>query len=536
MVLHDSHAEVLARRGLLRVFWQEIEVGLKHQQKLTVMGKNYDSDVEVNSWDDSKSLLEVQKNKVSGNSSMIGRNINANGEGDRIPFYFRLKPHIDLHLYVSDSPCGDASIYGILPQYRKEDGITDNVKMKHEEEHQKRNLSCNNTFLNFTGAKIVISTKDVTLHAIDNPEEKGGKTENLLVCDPSNTSSFGRVAIARERCQVKAVLRLKSSRSNTPEHLRSTSMSCSDKICRWVVLGLQGSGILRLFLPDAIGLRSVVVSRDPRVCGRDNRGKVSNDGQRKALERAIITRSKEVWEGVKRVDKDNQYGKSPVFPFVFVVDEVFSQGKTVVEKEIADQNFNFLGQNNGDCVGDRTKDMEVSQRKRKLNEIKTSMVKDFHKIKTHQHKRKKLSPCGISMNWQQQSFLPKSNEIKSGLKNNKCQIEQTVGAKGIKQGKMAKSLKNVIDGSSRLCRWALLNQNFKSLLLLEKYQTSDFLFVSKTLKDLQNGAISYQKAKSIFAPDATGLSNLIFSEMEGTPLFGWVRSSEECDFFHHYLI
>lgn len=94
-ILHDSHAEVLARRGFVRVLWLEL---IRRD-----MGETCDSQCK---------LLD-----------------NATPNECNIPF--QLQSGTQLHLYISDSPCGDASIYSLDEQ--------DNGKIL------------------YTGAKIVVS-------------------------------------------------------------------------------------------------------------------------------------------------------------------------------------------------------------------------------------------------------------------------------------------------------------------------------------------------------------------------------------------
>lgn len=73
-VLHDGHAEVLARRGLLRVLWLEL------REKLEKSADGF----KVSSTD--VSLLENHTEQHR----------------------FKLRFDTSLHLYISDSPCGDA--------------------------------------------------------------------------------------------------------------------------------------------------------------------------------------------------------------------------------------------------------------------------------------------------------------------------------------------------------------------------------------------------------------------------------------------
>lgn len=83
--------------------------------------------------------------------------------------------------------------------------------------------------MTFTGAKIIAAVK-----------ERGDSDRGFWL-----GSGEGRAAgelvlrIDREQEQVLGALRIKSSRSNIAEERRTVSMSCSDKLAKWAVLGLQ---------------------------------------------------------------------------------------------------------------------------------------------------------------------------------------------------------------------------------------------------------------------------------------------------------
>jgi hypothetical protein len=172
---------------------------------------------------------------------------------------FQLRPDIQLHLYISDSPCGDASIYPI---------VAFNTMGDEKEE------------MLFAGAKVVVSEETRV---------------DANACAGNHQLLEGRMAhtVAREEIQVLGKLRTKLGRSHLPAHLSSsTRMSCSDKIVQWSVLGLQ-RGLLSKYVVAPIQLSSVVVSRDPRL-GGDN---IPVKEQEKVLKLAIHSRSSPVGLG-----------------------------------------------------------------------------------------------------------------------------------------------------------------------------------------------------------------------------------------------
>jgi hypothetical protein len=150
-LLSDSHAEALVRRSFIRYIMKTIIACLRNP--------SYTENILC--------PLQIPTTKS-------GRNM------------FEIKPSWSFRLYISENPCGDASIF-------------------------KRNSN----HFNFTGAKIISIDKTTT-------------TTN------NNTNWI------REDVQALGPLRTKSGRSDIIESHRSTSHCCSDKICRWQVLGLQG--------------------------------------------------------------------------------------------------------------------------------------------------------------------------------------------------------------------------------------------------------------------------------------------------------
>ncbi|KAF9535065.1 hypothetical protein CPB83DRAFT_843412 [Crepidotus variabilis] len=175
-LIHDSHAEVLARRSALRWFFEEIQ--------RVQSGKEFKS-----AWIDES---EDQK--------------------------FKLHEDVELNLYVSTVPCGDASM------------------------------------------RLIASTQEEQMATLKNASAI--PTTEI----DTNETSRGRDNYAR-----LGALRTKPGRADSPP---TFCMSCSDKIARWNVLGIQGA--IGSLLLDPLYLSTVVVGEVPE----DLRETVKEDCER----------------------------------------------------------------------------------------------------------------------------------------------------------------------------------------------------------------------------------------------------------------
>ena len=224
-VISDSHAEVIARRGLIRLL---LECCLLLSRETTDCVTSIASE----------RLFPLERHYNDGKRTM-----------------YRLKKDWELVLFISENPCGDAAI------------------MEAELSVGNSSTACEGN--NTTGAG-------------ESPSHRGSNNSRLMVSvftgakvvtDPSSSSAESSW-MREEGRQRTGVLRTKSGRSDIkPEH-RSESHCCSDKICRWNFIGLQG-GLLSHYLDDLI-LGRIVVLPDPAA--------PSIAIQHEALVRALVTR------------------------------------------------------------------------------------------------------------------------------------------------------------------------------------------------------------------------------------------------------
>lgn len=210
LVVNDCHAEILARRAMLRYLYAE--------------------------------LLGYEAGAVPPGESIF----EPHAESGRLT----LKRDCALHLFVSETPCGDASIYALRSELV--DGL---VEQRTQREAVVEGAPVERSDLRLTGAKIRRKR-------------------------PRSASQGDEPNIEKRFEQVVGIARVKSGRSDLPLDKQTLSMSCSDKLAKWTALGIQGTLLLRWFEP--ILLTSIVVSADDASSSRE--------AQLQAMRRALVTR------------------------------------------------------------------------------------------------------------------------------------------------------------------------------------------------------------------------------------------------------
>lgn len=253
-VVNDSHAEVLARRALKLLIWKSLLHDVKDERGKVYGSSNTTGGNDTNA---EQSNLFYWKNDASHNNDITA---------------------VDYHLFISELPCGDASII-LTPQNNEIGGRSKNIFKRTGAKVAKLAINGDGKMLknNFNGIKYEIESKQQKL----------------------------------------GVIRSKSGRSDLRPCDRSTSMSCSDKIVSWFFGGLQGSLLSHFIKP--IYLKSIIVGHH-QLSGVEEERKQIINAKLESLNRAIVGRLSSVYGSSNNRNSMKKFhgggGKNSVSPCV----------------------------------------------------------------------------------------------------------------------------------------------------------------------------------------------------------------------------
>lgn len=259
MLVHDSHAEVVARRAFM-VY-----------------------------------LLEQMEKAVNGDISVV----------EATSSKFKLKRGIYFHFYASHTPCGDASIF---PKQKCEEDVGNEIKSDTQSADNAnfKNIDSlprdfNKDLIkepstkkmkvvdNYGIAKEPSALDDMhtNLHKQDSLQRSSENVSNLNRRMRPDIHRTGAKCVAGERLDPKlpgdnyhvtGVLRTKPGRGDP-----TLSMSCSDKIFKWTVLGVQG-GLSMLLLDGPVYIKTITIGHCP----------YSQEAMKRALSDRFVERVKNV--------------------------------------------------------------------------------------------------------------------------------------------------------------------------------------------------------------------------------------------------
>ena len=223
--LADTHAEIVARRALVRFFHRELH--------------RLARDVTSDDAPDAAAAPPPSSSPPVGVFEWIDPPPSSPGAPP-----VRLRAGVRVHMYATQSPCGDASVFAPPPP--PGGGVSDHL-----------------------GAPSVVPPGATTTTSTRANPSKRAKTTGAAgggagwtgakKLDPPSPAAGGVPPRADPEAGASAQA-LGAARLKPGRGAETACMSCSDKICRWVLVGAQGGPLTNL-LAEPVRLASVTAAR-----------------------------------------------------------------------------------------------------------------------------------------------------------------------------------------------------------------------------------------------------------------------------------
>lgn len=239
--VRDCHAEVLCKRAFRRYLFEE----LLSRQSTTSLNS---------STDDVRSIMEEVIINKSGTNATHDQSSTSKFQNEEL-IQYRLKEGITLHLYCSSAPCGNAT----LKKFAKMTRETYNLALAPHEWDSSPHVPIRGHAVPLGQFSLLVKL-DSTLSI-----EKDTSHGNKLTVDSNIKGVEARDAKKKKRKPVDESDLWCPPGTSTVTLGKGSIHTCSDKICRWNILGLQGS-LLSSFIDEPMYLSTITIARKFTRC------------------------------------------------------------------------------------------------------------------------------------------------------------------------------------------------------------------------------------------------------------------------------